>query len=301
MHTDIKRDNFILQRMPEQWRPYALLMRLDRPIGVWLLFWPGAWAIAASHGRLDGYAFFLICVFGFGALVMRAAGCVFNDILDRDLDKQVERTKTRPLASGVVNIWQAGALLCVLLFLALIALLQMNGLVMQLGFLSLVLVAAYPLMKRFTWWPQAFLGITFNWGALMGTAAIDEHITLVGIIIYVAGILWTLGYDTIYAAQDKEDDALVGIKSTALLFGERAPYWVAGFYMGALFLLYLAGFVAEFSGAVPPFFHLCLGFAGLHLVWQIYKWDLANPLSSLKVFRSNKYTGALIFLAFLFI
>ncbi|MBI1326101.1 MAG: 4-hydroxybenzoate octaprenyltransferase [Alphaproteobacteria bacterium] len=297
MHTDIRQDNFILNTIPAQWRPYALLMRLDRPIGTWLLFWPGAWAIAAAHGPLDGYNFFLILLFALGALLMRSAGCIINDIWDRELDKQVERTRARPLASGELRLWQAAMLLGILLFLALVILVQMNGQAIQLGFLAIALVVAYPLMKRITWWPQAFLGLTFNWGALLGTAAVTGHITLTGLLLYMAGILWTLGYDTIYAAQDVEDDALAGIKSTARLFGKNMIYWVTGFYIGVILLLFAIGVLAH----AAPLYYAFFGFAGLHLAWQIGRWDSANPLSSLDIFKSNKFTGAFIFMALLFI
>ena len=217
-------------------QPYALLMRLDRPIGWWLLLLPGWWAIVLASGgvmNMNIKSWALMAAFLIGAVVMRGAGCVVNDIWDRDLDKMVERTRERPLASGAVSVKQAAAFLSLLLMIGAAILLSMNMLTIMLGLLSLPLIALYPAMKRITYWPQLFLGLTFNFGALMGWAAVTGELSAAPLFLYLGGIFWTIGYDTIYAHQDKEDDALAGIKSTALKFGNRSKLWVSGFYLGA--------------------------------------------------------------------
>ncbi|MBK9586278.1 MAG: 4-hydroxybenzoate octaprenyltransferase [Alphaproteobacteria bacterium] len=298
-HTDIKRLPWIEERLPEKLRPFAYLARLDRPIGIWLLLLPGWWGVLLGSGGLFGmslYSWFLIGLFGIGAVLMRAAGCVINDLWDRDLDKQVERTKNRPLAAGTVSRSQALVLLAGLLSISLVILLTMNRLTIVLGVLTIPLIVAYPLMKRVTWWPQAFLGITFNFGALMGYTAITGTLSFSCVFLYLAGICWTLGYDTIYAHQDKEDDALAGMKSTALLFGENSPKWVKRFYeLTALFLV-LAVLIS--SGSLWT--SLLILAACSHLLWQITEWKSEDPASSLHIFRSNRDFGLLILLALLF-
>ena len=298
-HTDIKRLPWIEERLPEKLRPFAYLARLDRPIGIWLLLLPGWWGVLLGSGGLFGmslYSWFLIGLFGIGAVLMRAAGCVINDLWDRDLDKQVERTKNRPLAAGTVSRSQAMCLLAGLLSISLVILLTMNRLTIVLGVLTIPLIVAYPLMKRVTWWPQAFLGITFNFGALMGYTAITGTLSFSCVFLYLAGICWTLGYDTIYAHQDKEDDALAGMKSTALLFGENSPKWVKRFYeLTALFLV-LAVLIS--SGSLWT--SLLILAACSHLLWQITEWKSEDPASSLHIFRSNRDFGLLILLALLF-
>ena len=298
-HTDIKRLPWIEERLPEKLRPFAYLARLDRPIGIWLLLLPGWWGVLLGSGGLFGmslYSWFLIGLFGIGAVLMRAAGCVINDLWDRDLDKQVERTKNRPLAAGTVSRSQALVLLAGLLSISLVILLTMNRLTIVLGVLTIPLIVAYPLMKRVTWWPQAFLGITFNFGALMGYTAITGTLSFSCVFLYLAGICWTLGYDTIYAHQDKEDDALAGMKSTALLFGENSPKWVKRFYeLTALFLV-LAVLIS--SGSLWT--SLLILAACSHLLWQITEWKSEDPASSLNIFRSNRDFGLLILLALLF-
>ena len=298
-HTDIKRLPWIEERLPEKLRPFAYLARLDRPIGIWLLLLPGWWGIVLGSGGLFGmslYSWLLMGLFGFGAILMRAAGCIINDLWDRDLDKQVERTKNRPLAAGTVSRSQALVLLAGLLTLSLGILLTMNRLTIVLGVLTIPLIVSYPLMKRVTWWPQAFLGITFNFGALMGYTAITGTLSFSCVFLYLAGICWTLGYDTIYAHQDKEDDALAGMKSTALLFGENSPKWVKRFYeLTALFLV-LAVLIS--SGSLWT--SLLILAACSHLLWQITEWKSEEPASSLHIFRSNRDFGLLILLALLF-
>lgn len=294
--TDIRFD--IVEKLPEVVRPYALLMRLDRPIGWWLLLLPGWWGITLAAGGINGmtwWDWYIFILFFVGAIVMRGAGCVINDLWDRDLDAQVERTKDRPLASGAVQIWQAGALLIVLLFLGLFVLVQTTALSFWIGMLSIVFVVAYPYMKRITWWPQAFLGITFNFGVLIGWAAITGEIGFATVLMYIGAFFWTLGYDTIYAHQDKADDQMIGIKSTALLFGERSKKWVGIFYAASWALLFLAAFFKDASIISLGLFVL----PGVHMLLQVMLWNPDDPASSLRWFKSNRDCGLLFLLSFL--
>ncbi|MBS0273459.1 MAG: 4-hydroxybenzoate octaprenyltransferase, partial [Proteobacteria bacterium] len=238
-----------VDRAPPQVQPYLRLMRLDRPIGTWLLFWPGVFGLAlGEHGFLSHAADWkLLALFGAGAIVMRGAGCTFNDIVDRDIDAKVERTRGRPLPSGAVSVRNAFTFLGALCLVGLLILLTFNWFTVALGAASSVLIVAYPFMKRITWWPQAWLGLTFNWGALMGFTALTGHLATPAIVLYIGCFFWTLGYDTIYAHQDKEDDALIGVKSTALLFGEMSSLWIAGFYIFAFVFISLAGVAATHS------------------------------------------------------
>ncbi len=295
--TDIRFD--LIERLPPAARPYALLMRLDRPIGWWLLLLPAWWAIALAAGGLSamtGWDYYLLLLFFIGAVIMRGAGCIVNDIWDRDLDAQVERTQARPLASGQVKVWQAVAFLSVLLFLGLLILVQTSALTIWLGFAAMIFVVAYPYMKRITWWPQAFLGVTFNFGVLMGWAAVQYDVGFVTILLYIGAFFWTLGYDTIYAHQDKEDDQMVGIKSTALLFGERSKKWVGIFYAASWSLIALAAFLAN-AGVISLGLLLL---PGLHMLLQVLLWNPDNPASSLRWFKSNRDCGLLFLLSFLF-
>ncbi|MCU1386612.1 MAG: 4-hydroxybenzoate octaprenyltransferase, partial [Acidobacteria bacterium] len=234
-----------VEHMPARVRPYLQLMRLDRPIGTWLLFWPCVFGLvlgaAADERRfLDWRDFYYVILFGIGAVVMRGAGCTFNDIIDRDIDAQVARTRGRPIPSGAVTTRQAAALLVALCLVGLAILLQLNWFAVGLGAASLLLVAGYPFMKRITWWPQAWLGITFNWGVPFGFAAETGGLTLAAYLFYAGCFFWTLGYDTIYAHQDKEDDILIGVKSSALFLGHKSKPWLYVFY-GIAFVLMLAG------------------------------------------------------------
>jgi len=291
-HTDIRRDGWIDRLAPPAWQPYLRLARLDRPIGTWLLLFPCWWSIAlASPGPPD---LRLMALFGIGAVVMRGAGCVVNDILDRDFDARVERTRHRPIPSGQVTVRQALAFLALLLALGLAVLVQLEPVAILLGVLSLVLVVAYPLMKRVTWWPQAFLGLTFNWGALMGWAAATGALAWPPAILYAAGIVWTLGYDTIYAHQDKEDDVRIGVKSTALRLGAASRGWVAAFYAATLLGLGLAGASAGLAG---PWWVLLLALAGAQLAWQAAAWRPDDPADCLAKFRSNRWFGWLVLAA----
>lgn len=294
-YTDIKREGWI-SKLPQGVQPYAVLMRLDRPIGWWLLLLPGWWSIMLSVSGVGGMFFaewYIFILFFFGAILMRAAGCIVNDIWDRDLDKQVERTKMRPLASGEINLFQAGTLLFCLLFISLIFLLQMQWKAIQLGFLSVLLIAVYPYMKRITWWPQVFLGITFNFGALMGWAAVMDTVEIPAILLYISCMFWTIGYDTIYAHQDKADDALIGIKSTALLFGTRSKFFVFCCYFTAYCFL-LASVMMAGSTAVTL---SLLSLGGMHLMWQIHRWVPDDADNSLQIFKSNRDYGLLVLVA----
>lgn len=291
--TDINFD--VTRRLPEKVQPYALLMRLDRPIGWWLLLLPGWWSIVLASGgvaHMGAREWWIFLLFFMGAVVMRGAGCVVNDLWDRKLDMQVERTQLRPLASGAVGVKQAIVFLAVLSFLGLLILLQMNVLTIILGFLSIPLILIYPFMKRITWWPQVFLGLTFNFGALMGWAAVTGTIGLPAILLYAGGILWTLGYDTIYAHQDKSDDMMAGIKSTALLLGEESRKMVAVCYTIALVLFFTA---LVLSG--QHWLSLLIVFPAIHAAWQVLMWDMQDPASSLAMFRANQIFGLLFLIA----
>ena len=289
-----------VEHAPAVLRPWLQLMRLDRPIGTWLLFWPCVfWLLlgaAADERRfLEWHDLYLVVLFGIGALVMRGAGCTFNDIVDRKIDAQVSRTRGRPIPSGAISVRQAVLLLIAQCLMGLLILVQFNLFAIILGASSLLLVAAYPFMKRITWWPQAWLGLTFNWGVLLGFAVQMGSVDVAALMLYAGLIFWTLGYDTIYAHQDKEDDELIGVKSTARLFGDRSPKWVLRFYAIAFTLILAAGFT-EHAGW--PFAFVLL-LAGAHMLWQVKRLDIASADNCLHVFRANRETGALIALAFL--
>ncbi|KAB8108110.1 hypothetical protein EE612_043470 [Oryza sativa] len=277
---------------PQAARPYAMLARLDKPIGTWLLAWPCFWSItmAAMPGELPDMR--MLALFGCGAVLLRGAGCTVNDLLDRDIDNKVERTKSRPFASGILTPTQGVGFLGLQLLLGLGILLQLNNYSRILGASSLLLVFSYPLMKRFTFWPQAYLGLTFNWGALLGWAAIKESLDPAIILpLYTAGICWTLVYDTIYAHQDKEDDLKVGVKSTALRFGDLTKHWISGFGVACIGSLALSGYSADLAWPYYPF----LAAASAQLAWQISTVDLSDRLDCNRKFVSNKWFGALIF------
>lgn len=283
-HTDIKRLVWIEEYLPAKLRPYAYLMRLDRPIGIWLLFLPGLWGL--TLGSAEKVPLFECTLFLIGSILMRGAGCIINDIWDRDLDKQVERTQNRPLACGDLSVKDALYLLATLLLISFIILLQFNWLTIALGFLTIPLIAIYPLMKRFSYWPQIFLGLTFNFSALMGYSAMSETITIEAILLYLGAIFWTIGYDTIYAHQDAEDDALIGVKSTALKFGEQSKIWVGGFYTLSLICIALGHSTTTLSILmVLPITHAAL---------QIFTWKPDIPESSLEIFKSNTLMGIMI-------
>ncbi len=281
-------DHWALRRAPGPIRPYLRLARIDRPIGTWLLLFPCWWSLslAASAGtRAPDLR--LIVLFALGAVVMRGAGCTYNDIVDRDIDARVARTAGRPIPSGQVSRAQAVAFLAALLAIGLAVLLQLNDFAVWLGLASIALVLGYPFMKRVTYWPQAWLGLTFNWGALLGWAAATGGVGAPAFLLYGAGIAWTLGYDTIYAHKDKDDDALVGVKSTALRLGANTTPWLVVFYGLAVAGLGAAGAAA---GLAWPFY---LGLAGVaaQFAWQVASLEIDDPAGCLMRFKSNRYTG----------
>jgi 4-hydroxybenzoate polyprenyltransferase len=273
--------------LPARAQAYARLARLDRPAGAWLLYWPCVAGLGLAGGlqRLP----LLVLWFGLGTIAMRGAGCVWNDIVDRDLDAQVERTRDRPVASGRISVKAALAFAVVLSFIGLVVLLQLRPLAQIVALASLIPVAAYPFMKRITWWPQAWLGITFNWGALVGWAAVQAVNAPAMWLLWAGGIAWTLGYDTIYALQDIEDDALVGIKSSARALGHRARSGVAGFY--AVALLLWAGALWLVAGQALAV--LALLPLAIHFGWQVMRLADTSPATALILFRSNRLAGAL--------
>lgn len=280
-----------MRALPARARPYALLARFDRPIGWWLLFWPGAWSIALAGGAIERWD--LICWFLLGSIVMRGAGCVYNDIVDRDLDRQVARTRGRPLASGAVSLKAAWIWLASLCLIGLLVLLQLNPVAATIALASLAPVAAYPFMKRITWWPQAWLGIVFSWAAVTGWAAVARELPLPGLLLYAGCIAWVIGYDTIYALQDVEDDALVGVRSSARRLGDRVRPGVAAFYAVAVAL-----WAAAFWQVRPdPLALLALVPTALHLVWQVTTLVPADGDNALDRFRSNRHAGLLMFAA----
>jgi len=292
--SDIRIDG-IIAAFPERWRPYALLMRLDRPAGWWLLLLPGWWGIARAAGGWTGMGAreaWLMALFLAGAIVMRGAGCVINDLLDRDLDRLVERTRNRPIASGAISPRRALIFLAALLTIGFCILLQTTPLCILIGILSILPIAVYPLMKRITWWPQAFLGMTFNLGALMGWAAVMGTLEPAAFALYAAGIFWTLGYDTIYAHQDMDDDIEAGIRSTASLFGTRSKIWVGGFYAATIACLMILASGTAWSA-------LILFLAAAHLAWQIGRWNPGDAQRSLRIFRSNRDFGLIVLAALL--
>jgi len=285
--TDIQAGDWIDRFVPEALRPYLRLARLHGPIGTWLLLFPGWWSLtlAAAPGQLpDGY---MMVLFAIGALVMRGAGCTINDIVDRDIDAKVARTANRPLASGQLSLKQALIFLVIQLVIGFVILLQLAPFAIKLGVLSLVLVVAYPFMKRITWWPQAFLGLTFNWGALMGYAAVTNTLAWPPVLLYAAGFFWTLFYDTIYAHQDKEDDALIGVKSTARFFGEKTRIWLTGFAVATVVPLMLMVASAGLGWAAK------IGVIGVavHLGWQVITCNFDDPKDCHSKFTSNRFVG----------
>jgi 4-hydroxybenzoate polyprenyltransferase len=285
--------NWVDTHAPQWSRPYLRLSRLDRPIGSWLLLIPCWWS-AALAARVAGDIHQLpldIALFFVGAFAMRGAGCTWNDITDRDLDARVERTRSRPIPAGQVSVSGAMVFLLVQAFVGLAVLLQFNRFAVGTGIASLIIVAIYPFMKRITWWPQIVLGLAFSWGALMGFAVTLARIDLTALALYAGSIAWVIGYDTIYAHQDAEDDALIGIKSTALLFGERTQQALIVFYGLAVVLI---GVALQLAGARLPAWIGLAAFAA-HLVWQIRSLKIGDPALCLRLFQSNRDAGLLLF------
>jgi 4-hydroxybenzoate polyprenyltransferase len=286
--------NWVDRHAPEGLRPWLKLGRFDRPAGIWLLMLPGWQGIAlaaAEQGRWPN-PLLLLAVF-LGAALMRAAGCAFNDIVDRDFDAQVARTAMRPIPAGLITVKQAWAFLIGCSLISLLILLTLGWVAIGLGVLSLGLVAGYPFMKRITWWPQAWLGLTFNWGALLGYAAATHHLSWSAALLYGAGIFWTLGYDTIYAIQDIEDDALAGIKSSTRRLGDHVQIGVALFYLTSFILVVLAGW----AGNVGPLFLPLAALFALHLSRQAAAVRTDDGPAALKLFKSNAVAGLIVFVA----
>ncbi len=284
--------NWVDTLAPAWSRPYLRLARLDRPIGSWLLLLPCWWssALAAIAAHQTPSLLHLVLFF-VGAFAMRGAGCTWNDIVDRDLDASVERTRSRPIPSGQVNVRQAFVFLALQALIGLAVLISFNTFTIALGVASLAIVAIYPFMKRITYWPQIVLGLAFSWGALMGWAAAFARLDAPAFLLYAGSIAWVIGYDTIYAHQDREDDALIGIKSTALLFGERTKPMLSLFYALAVILIGIAGFLA---GAGAVFAIGLLAFAA-HLAWQVVRLDIGDPDRCLALFKSDRDAGLILF------
>ncbi len=302
--ADAPSGHWVYRTLPRALWPYAQLARWDRPIGWQLLLWPCWWsaAMAAAAGAHPGAPLldvlplpWHLLLFLVGAIAMRGAGCTYNDIVDRDIDEKVARTRSRPLPSGQVSLRQAWTFLVLQALAGLLVLIQFNWFAVAVGIASLATVAIYPFMKRITDWPQLFLGLAFSWGALMGWAAHSGNLTLAPLLLYFGSILWVIGYDTIYAHQDKEDDALVGVRSTARLFGSRTRQWLVALYAGALLF-----FVVAFANAAVPMPALAgLVAAGVHMWRQINVLDIDDPDQCLALFKSNSTVGWLIFLGLL--
>ena len=283
--------DWINRLLPPRARPFARLARLDKPAGIWLLLWPCWWSVALASPHFPDWK--LLILFAAGAAVMRAAGCVVNDVADKDFDAKVERTRNRPVASGAIDLRSAHIFLGALLLCGLAILLCFNRTAEIVGVASLPLVFVYPFTKRITHWPQAFLGLTFNWGALMGWAAVTGTLGWPAFLLYGAGLFWTLGYDTIYAHQDKEDDLLIGVRSTALRLGARTKIYLFIFYG-----LGLAGMAAAgISAKLDPVFFIGLALGGVQLVWQAATVKLDDPADCLAKFRSNFWFGLIVFVS----
>ncbi len=289
--SDIPQGGWIDRLAPAPARPYLRLARLDRPIGTWLLLLPCWWAAALAADSWPNIWFLLL--FAIGAAVMRGAGCTFNDIVDRDIDGRVARTASRPIPSGAVSVRQASILLVLQALIGLAVLLQFNRFTVILGIASLGIIAIYPFMKRFTYWPQAVLGLAFNWGALVGWTAVQGRLDPPALVLYAAGLFWTLGYDTIYAHQDKDDDLLIGVKSTALRLGDKTRSALAGFFTLAIGLIGAAGYLA---GLAWPFW-IGLALAALHASWQVARVATDDPADCLAKFKSNRDFGLIVLAA----
>ena len=291
---DAAPDNWVDRFAPEALRPWLKLGRFDRPAGIWLLMLPGWQGIAlAASGGGDWPSWRLLLLFAVGAAVMRAAGCAYNDIVDRKIDASVARTARRPVASGRIPVRAAWIYLVGLSLIGLAILLTLHPVAVALGVASLGLVAAYPFMKRITWWPQAWLGLTFNWGALLGYAALEGELSAPAILLYVSGVFWTLGYDTIYALQDLEDDALIGVKSSARRLGAQTQRGVLIFYAAAAGAALAAGMLAQLG----PLFYLGWLLFTAHLLRQAARVSIDDPRRALMLFRSNRDAGLLLFAA----
>ncbi len=291
MTTDIPQKSWIFH-LPSPWVPYAQLMRLDRPAGIWLLFFPCMWSLSLANSPFDVKKIFL---FLGGAVLMRGAGCIWNDWVDRPFDRRVTRTKTRPLASGMISSKKALVCMAILLAGGALILWQFNSFTIGLGIASLLLIVLYPFMKRITFWPQAFLGLTFSWGALMGWTSVHGSLSWQPIILYAASFFWIVGYDSIYAYQDIEDDHQIGVKSTALYWGERGKYMIAtaySFFIGGLLLL-------KWMHPLGWIYGIGIGVSFFLLMGSVYKADIKNPYECLWAFKKNISIGAYVWASFL--
>lgn len=302
--ADAPRGNWVDRWAPAPARPYLRLSRADRPIGTWLLLLPCWWgiALAAATDAPRMWDLWLALSCTLGAALMRGAGCTWNDITDRHFDAQVARTRSRPIPSGQVTVRGAVTWMIAQVAVSALILFSYAPAAIVLGIVALVPVAIYPFAKRFTWWPQVFLGIAFNWGALLGWTAHAGHLSGAAVALYLSGLVWTLFYDTIYAHQDKEDDALIGIRSTARLFGTATPKWLGGFLIGSVMLMTLAVLAALLPQADPLklALALCAPWAfGWHMLWQLRRLDIDDTDACLRLFRSNRDAGLLatLFLA----
>jgi 4-hydroxybenzoate polyprenyltransferase len=288
--------NWVDGLAPAVTRPYLRLARLDRPIGSWLLLMPCWWSVGLTGMRADHFpSLWHIVLFFVGAFAMRGAGCTWNDLVDRDLDALVERTRSRPIPAKQVTVAQAAAFMAAQALIGLLVLIQFNRFTILTGIASLGVVAVYPFLKRFTYWPQIGLGLAFSWGALMGWPAAFGELGWPAYLLYAGSIAWVIGYDTIYAHQDRDDDSLIGIKSTALLFGERTPVMLTTFYAVAVVLIGAAGLMA---GGGVIFVLGVIAFAA-HLTWQVLRIDIDNPAHCLVLFKSNRDAGLILFGAML--
>ena len=302
--ADAVAGNWVDTTAPAWTRPYLRLSRADRPIGTWLLLIPCWWGLLlamAADGRAGLMDLWIFVACAIGAFLMRGAGCTWNDITDRDIDAQVARTASRPIPSGQVSVRQALVWLALQALIAFAILLTFNTTAIVLGIAALAPVAIYPFAKRFTWWPQVFLGVAFNWGALLAWTAHTGRLEAPAIVLYLAGIAWTLFYDTIYAHQDTEDDALIGVKSTARLFGDASRAWLRGFLVAAVVLMALAVVLALAPGGNPLKLVVALGgvwFFGWHMAWQLRQLDTEDPQNCLRLFRSNRDAGLIPVLFF---
>ena len=292
--ADASPANWVDRLAPSSWRPYLRLGRFDRPIGIWLLLFPCWWSqTLAEVTRLEPYPnVTLLALFAIGATATRAAGCAYNDLVDRDIDAKVQRTANRPIASGQISTGAALTFIAIMALIGLAVLLRLNTFSIVLGMASLVIVAIYPFAKRVISYPQLILGLAFNWGALVGWAAVKGSLGWPAIILFAGSILWTVGYDTIYAHQDKEDDALLGLGSTALLFGENTVSYVGALYGGAVMLWLIAGAMA----GAHLVYYLAVTLVFLQMAWQVSTLDTNDPANCLRRFKSNRDVGAAVFL-----
>ena len=281
----------------EKIRQFILLTRFNRPIGYLLLFWPCLWGLTLAfyfNPNSVNYIYFIVLFF-LGSVLMRSAGCIINDIVDRKIDIKVKRTKSRPIASGKVGILEAWVYISILCLLALIILLQFNNLTIILGMLSMTLAFSYPFMKRYTYWPQLFLGLTFNWGIIMAWTALNNELNVIPFVLYLSAIFWTLGYDTIYGTQDIADDEIIGVKSTSIKFKENIKIFVSLCYFVSTFFLGVLAFIID----VKVYGYFILILVAMQFSYQIIKFNKNNADSCLKMFKSNNLIGLLIFIFFL--